>query len=157
VSEFTYSGKLRVRVAALIFKRGSLLLVKQHVPTLQEDVWMPPGGGVNFGEKLEEALCREVKEETRLEVKPKKLQFIHEYYQNRHHAIEFYFYCESDTEKPEIGIDPEHDITDQSILDVKFLPLDNLNQYKVFPRFIREEVSVLVGRKDPIKFHKTWL
>lgn len=157
MSVSSYSGKLRVRAGALIFRRKSILLVKQHVPTLQKAVWLPPGGGVEFGEKLEDALIREVKEETFLDVEAKKLQFVHEYHQNRHHAMEFYFHCISNGEEPELGEDPEHNSFAQSLIDVKYISLDNLNRYDVFPAFVKEEIPVLVGRQGPVKFYSTWL
>lgn len=151
-----YSGKLRVRTGALIFRRKSILLVKQYVPTLQKAVWLLPGGGVEFGEKLEQALKREVKEETLLDVEIKKLQFVHEYYQNDHHAVEFYFHCTSSGEEPEVGKDPEHVSSDQALTDVRYISLNNLNHYDLFPVFIKEELPLLAVRQKPVKFYSTW-
>jgi ADP-ribose pyrophosphatase YjhB (NUDIX family) len=156
VSISSYSGKLRVRTGALIFRRKSVLLVKQYVPTLQKDVWLLPGGGVEFGEKLEEALKREVKEETLLDIETEKLQFVHEYYQNEHHAMEFYFHCIPNGEEPELGKDPEHDYSSQALVDVKYISLDKLNQFDLFPVFLKTELPLLTIRKEPIKFFSTW-
>jgi 8-oxo-dGTP diphosphatase len=156
VSISSYSGKLRVRTSALVFRENSILLVKQYVPTLQKAVWLPPGGGVEFGEKLEHALKREVKEETFLDVEIQKLQFVHEYYQNRHHAMEFYFYCTSGGDEPQLGEDPEQDSTGQDLIDVKYIALDDLNQYDLFPEFVKEELPLAAGMKEPLKFYSTW-
>ncbi|MDZ4654515.1 MAG: NUDIX hydrolase [Coriobacteriia bacterium] len=55
----------RVRVAAVILIGGKLLLVRQRKGG--EPYYLLPGGGVNRGETLEQALRREVREETGLE------------------------------------------------------------------------------------------
>ncbi len=58
------SAQFRVAVSALIFDGERILLA------LRRDIewWNLPGGGVEIGETVDEALCREVKEETGLEV-----------------------------------------------------------------------------------------
>src|SRR6266852_6092307 len=56
-------------VGALIFRRGSILLVERGREPLK-GFWSLPGGLVETGEKLEDALIREVLEETGLHVKP---------------------------------------------------------------------------------------
>jgi len=53
----------------LIFEDGKLLLVERAKEPLQ-GYWSLPGGIVEAGEKLEDAIRREVLEETGLEVEP---------------------------------------------------------------------------------------
>ena len=55
-------------VAALIRKGNEVLLVLQQGPDDPAPSWAPPGGVVEPGELLTEALIREVREETGLEV-----------------------------------------------------------------------------------------
>ncbi|HPP02088.1 MAG TPA: NUDIX hydrolase, partial [bacterium] len=52
-----------------------------------------PGGGVEYGETLEEAACREVQEETNLEITVEDLLFVSESIPpDRHrHVINYYF------------------------------------------------------------------
>jgi mutator protein MutT len=54
-------------VGALIFEHGNLLLVERAKDPLK-GYWSLPGGIVEAGEKLEDAIRREVQEETGLEV-----------------------------------------------------------------------------------------
>lgn len=62
-------GQPIFRVVAGIIREGSrILLVGQRGPTDPHDIWSIPGGVVEDGELLDEALIREVREETGLEV-----------------------------------------------------------------------------------------
>jgi 8-oxo-dGTP diphosphatase len=83
--------KLRVRVCGVCIYEDKILLVKQiglpHVPYL----WTPAGGGVEFGETLEQALEREFFEETTLKVQVGHLLFVHQFIHSPLHAIEFFF------------------------------------------------------------------
>lgn len=54
----------RIGVSALIFEEGCVLLAHRR----DIDWWNLPGGGMELGETVEEAVCREVLEETGLEV-----------------------------------------------------------------------------------------
>ncbi|MDA3936780.1 MAG: NUDIX hydrolase, partial [Actinomycetota bacterium] len=60
------SDKPRVRVAAVIVMNGRLVLVRHRKGELVYHLL--PGGGVSYGETLQEALLREVLEETGLVV-----------------------------------------------------------------------------------------
>jgi 8-oxo-dGTP diphosphatase len=53
----------KVAVAALAVKDGKILLVKRKYPP-GAGKWSLPGGHVELGERLEEAVLRELKEET---------------------------------------------------------------------------------------------
>lgn len=56
-------------VGALIIEDGRILLVERGKEPLR-GYWSLPGGAVETGESLEDALRREVREETGLEVEP---------------------------------------------------------------------------------------
>jgi 8-oxo-dGTP diphosphatase len=65
------SEQPRIRVAALIVRGGQVLLVKHRKDN--QEYWMLPGGGVDLGEGLTEALSRELEEETGLQILPGRL------------------------------------------------------------------------------------
>jgi ADP-ribose pyrophosphatase YjhB (NUDIX family) len=56
-------------VGAIIEDRGRVLLVERGQEPLK-GVWSLPGGAVEVGERLKDAIRREVREETGLEIEP---------------------------------------------------------------------------------------
>lgn len=138
-----YSGVIRVRASALIMRDKQLLLVKQKVPVKARPVWLPPGGGIEVGETAEEALVREVAEETGVQIRPLRLRYIHEFIQDTFHAYEFYYRAEMVGGVLRKGGDPEHAPEEQLISRVAWVPIDQLSDsnFELFPHFLREELA----------------
>ena len=65
----SYPARPYLAVSAAIFRDGRVLIVRRARPPGQ-GIYTLPGGGVELGETLEEAVVREVREETALEVRP---------------------------------------------------------------------------------------
>ena len=65
----TYPTRPYLAVSAAIFRAGRVLIVRRGTPPLQ-GVHTLPGGGVELGETLEQAVIREVREETGLAIEP---------------------------------------------------------------------------------------
>ena len=61
-----------VTVDAIIVENGKILLVQRKYPP-NVDSWVLPGGHIDLGEIVEDAVIRESKEETNLDVKIEKL------------------------------------------------------------------------------------
>jgi 8-oxo-dGTP diphosphatase len=59
------SGEPRIRVSALLRWQGRILLIRHEKPG--KEYWLLPGGGVNSGESLVDALRRELHEEVGIE------------------------------------------------------------------------------------------
>jgi len=136
--------KVRVRACGLVVHEESLLLVRLQAPTRLDPFWSVPGGGVQHGESLEEAVKRELLEETGLEVSVTGLQYVAEFIQQPFHAVEFYFLCQKTGGKLTKGHDPEYEAGSQMILDVAFTSLEKLSKIELFPEFIRH------------RFHADW-
>jgi 8-oxo-dGTP diphosphatase len=71
-AERTYPTRPYLAVSAAIFRDGRVLIVRRGRPPAQ-GLYTLPGGGVELGETLEEAIIREVREETGLEIAPLEL------------------------------------------------------------------------------------
>ena len=65
----TYPTRPYLAVSAAIFHAGRVLIVRRGTPPMQ-GVYTLPGGGVELGETLEQAIVREVREETGLAIEP---------------------------------------------------------------------------------------
>lgn len=84
----------RLRVAGLVVDQGTLVFVEHRD---QSGIYLSlPGGGVETGEKLEEALQREVLEETGLKVRPVKLVHVRQFSHSPEapQALEVFFVAE---------------------------------------------------------------
>jgi 8-oxo-dGTP diphosphatase len=73
-------------VAAIIYDKASkgnliLLTLRDHDPF--RNFWCIPGGHIEKWEKAEQAICREVKEETNLDFKPVFFQYFEEIFPDR--------------------------------------------------------------------------
>src|SRR6202521_5905942 len=65
----TYPTRPYLAVSAAIFRDGRVLIVRRARPPAH-GLYTLPGGGVELGETLEEAVIREVREETGLAIEP---------------------------------------------------------------------------------------
>lgn len=110
----------RVAVSAIIRKERKLLLVKEILENGRE-YWIFPGGGVKFGENLEEAAKREMKEELDLEIEVKKLLGFKEaiFPKYNYHTIIFFFLA-----KP-LG---DFLINEKKILEVRYFDLEEIEK-----------------------------
>lgn len=109
--------QFRVAVSALIFDGERILLA------LRRDIewWNLPGGGMEIGETVDEALCREVREETGLLVEVGQLVGVYSKPQKQEVVLTFRCYVKSGT-----PISTEESLEcryfDPNILPTKTLP-----------------------------------
>lgn len=116
----------RIRVAGILKETDNILFVKHRKNN--EEYYLLPGGGVEFGETFEEALLREFMEEVNLEVKIEGLYFISEAIDpnGEKHIINFIFevsYVSGIIKIPE----------EERIVGVEYLNIKDLNKYTIYP------------------------
>lgn len=103
----------RIAVSGYILnKRGEILLLRRAAHDSMPGAWEVPGGGLEFGEKPEDGVKREVKEESGLEVTViKPLGITHSLSLKKgiqKDILRIGFLCQAlDTEK--ITLSPDHD------------------------------------------------
>jgi ADP-ribose pyrophosphatase YjhB (NUDIX family) len=131
----------RIRVAAIIVHDESILLVR-HVKNGQS-YWLLPGGGLEYGESLEEALCRELREETNLEVRVGDLVIVNDSINpdGTRHVINLCFTAEIVSGKLTCGID-------HRLEEVRFVPLEELSKLTFYPD-VREELIPAITQGFP--------
>ncbi|MFN1834515.1 NUDIX domain-containing protein [Balneola sp. MJW-20] len=134
-----YEGKVRLRVCGVLIKEGKMLLVKLRSPVTGKEVWTLPGGGLKFGERISQAIRREVREETGLIVTVGELIHINEFIKNNFHAVELYHMVMLTSGKLKTGSDPEWSKDDQIILDTGFFGPDEMKELEVSPDFFRKK------------------
>ena len=110
---------LRPRVCGAIVQGDTILMV--HQSDGDRSFWTLPGGGVEPGESLEEAVLREVMEEVRLSGKVVKLLFEDAYAYGPVHC----FLVEAEAAgEAELGSDPELPPDEQVLMELRWFPLE---------------------------------
>ncbi|WP_420581230.1 NUDIX domain-containing protein [Reichenbachiella sp.] len=124
-----FGNQVRVRVMGLSIQDEKILLLNHSGLNDEGELWLPPGGGVTFGESTKEALIREFEEEVNLSIKVCDFFGASEFISNELHAIELFFVVEQIGGKLQLGTDPE--LGDKSILKearwMDFIQIDKLS------------------------------
>ena len=132
-------NRIRVRSGALLLSPDaqSLLLIEHDGIWEPEPFWTPPGGGVAFGESLEEGLIRETREGTGLDIRVGPLRYIVEFIRPPLHAVSFYYSGNVLGGTLRTGFDPEFSREDQLIRTAAFIPLSHLSSIRIYPEAFR--------------------
>ena len=134
-------GILNIRVGAIIMKDGKILMVGNERANYLYSV----GGRIKFGETAEEAIVREVFEETGVKMEIDRLGFVHENYfygdapsnlGKLIYEISFFFYMKVPSDFAPIG---ESFTEDNSKEHLKWVSLDE--DIKMYPEFFRTELK----------------
>ena len=123
-----------------------LQLLLRMIVYYKVDYFYSVGGGVQMGEKAEDAVIREVLEETGVHYEIDRLAVIHEnfftdssdFFKDLNcHEIALYFLM-----KPKGNQDLNSDSYTQGIREnMVWIPIDELDNYTVYPTFLKEYLS----------------
>ena len=135
-------GMVNLRVGAIIMKNGKILMSGNSVVP---DLMYTVGGRIQFGETAEEAVLREVYEETGVRLEIDRLGFIHESYfvgdmpvvhGKLVYEIAFYFYMKVPEDFEPVSSRFEED---GRVDYLKWIDPDGPEHY--FPDFVRTELK----------------
>ena len=133
----------RYRAAAIIIEDGCVLMAYNDV----DDYFYSIGGGVHLGETSEQAVIREVKEETGMKYEEERLAFIREcmyhgktaFSGKQCHIVEFYYLMKPKGKR--LLKNGESRGTTQGVPEyLRWIPLQELADYKVFPQFFGDKL-----------------
>ena len=131
-------------VAALVFRDGSVLMVKR-ADEPNRGRWSPPGGSLELGETVEQAAARETLEETGVVVRPVRVVDVRDFREKdgdgrlRWHYVLMDVLCEYVSGEPFPATDAEN---------ARFIPLKELGEYEV-TRQAREVLERVALMRSP--------
>jgi ADP-ribose pyrophosphatase YjhB (NUDIX family) len=141
---FTQDNKrFRYRAAGIIIHDGKVLFAKND----KDDYYYSVGGAVKFGETVEEAVLREVFEETGVHYDIDRLLFFHENFFTgvggtldgiEYHEISFYYLMKP---KDITKFNCTSTTTNGAKEELHWLPIDELDKYKAFPEFLKDKLK----------------
>ena len=148
--------RFRLRAAAIIIENNQVLFATNDV----ENYYYSIGGGINIGESAEEAVLREVFEETGIHYEIERLAFVQELFFKRNdgmlkglscHEITFFFLMKPRGTQ-ELN---SHSKTLNNTIEEKmvWLPIDELEKYEAYPQFFAEKLK---NMKPYVEHIVTW-
>jgi 8-oxo-dGTP diphosphatase len=141
--------RFRLRGSALIIHDGSILLIEYRNDHDDGVHYNLPGGGVEPGETLIEAVMREAKEEACIDVEVGPVAFVYEYQPKKNsniygdvHSIHIAFECKlTDGSLPKLPDSPDPNQT-----AVKWIPIVALNTIQLYPEIGNEIQHYYAGK-----------
>jgi 8-oxo-dGTP diphosphatase len=124
-------GTIRIRVAGILVKDGKILLVRHEKN--DKSYWLLPGGGVEFGETVEEGLAREFREEVGLKVRVGKLVLVQDSIPPDLHRQVLNLYFLVQAEEGPLRVTP-----DAVLRDAAFYSLEEFPKMQVNPNVKKE-------------------
>lgn len=129
----------QIRAAGLLLQGDSVLLVRHQKG--EDTYWLLPGGGVQFGESLEEALHRELLEEACLDAQVGPLVLVNDSIapDGSRHMVQLVFRCEHVVGEPLVGQDPR-------VVETRYVGIDEMNDLELRPDLRKELVAGIQKR-----------
>jgi 8-oxo-dGTP diphosphatase len=136
----------RISAGAIVLEQSNVLLARYGAKN-RTTFLVGPGGGVNTGESLPEAVIREVREETGLEVNPYpcRILLVEEFFSYRYRHIKIWLFCRLSGGK----LRKTQKAKREGIIDVRWYSKADLKSEVVYP-------SILMSTNWSQFLNKTW-
>lgn len=146
---------MRVSCKAVIVRDQSVLLIECQDPE-GEDYFILPGGGMEAGESVHEALRRECREEIGAEIIPGPLLCLRDYIPRKgvepdkhEQQLELMFACSlKEGQKPANGASP-----DAAQTGICWIELEDLPLIRLYPESLVERLPFLLDGAGAVYFH----
>lgn len=113
--------------AVVINDKNQLLVIKERISNLGFKL---PGGHIDNGEMISNALVREVKEETGIDVVFDSIISLGHFYPHQFHKSNLYILCIADAKSFEINIEDTKEISEAKWMDInEYLEDENVLSY----------------------------
>lgn len=146
--------KVSVGVQAVIIKNNKILTIKKR----DEDgdvSYILPGGKQEFGETIEQAVCREVFEEVGIAVKVDEFLFLREFIGANHenaeanknlHIVSPIFLCSIQSEN-DITLTPPNPDPDQ--IGIEWVEINQLENLRFYPKQLAPQLLEIASGNKP--------
>jgi ADP-ribose pyrophosphatase YjhB (NUDIX family) len=130
-----------VRVAAVVERKGALLLVLHQKPE-GDSYWVLPGGRLEPGETIPECAGRELAEETRLTAGFSGVLYVSEFLREGRHTIDVVARMSLQGQaEASLGNDPEIGPgTEPTLRELRWVSVEELKEIELRPASIKERL-----------------
>jgi len=143
------SNNIRIRVAGVIISEDKVLLIAHKK---NGDVyWLLPGGGVDYGESLTEALERELYEELNIKIDVKDIAIVSDSIDpsGERHVVNICFNCIYKSGEVKLG-------DDERLHDFCYFPKDEIANLTIHPPINDSIIEILEKDDNCLYVGRVW-
>lgn len=125
------------RAVCIMLKEDNSKVLLMHRIKNGEEYWTFPGGGVEEGETIEQAVLREVEEETTMQTKISQLLYVHHY----ETSDQYYYLCQYLGGEPILGDSIEKERMEKKtsqVYEPNWFDVKDLEKMLLYPLEIRD-------------------
>lgn len=141
----------RVNVRGIIWQDGKLFCqqLKNNHSNQRGPFWCTPGGGMDDGETIHQALRREMVEETGIAPIIGRLLFVQQFFDGNKEQLEFFFHITNAEDYHQINLEA----TSHGMIEVERCEFVDPKQARVLPAFLMElDIEEYVSGHLPVYF-----